>query len=317
MPASDDLIGLDIGGTTTAVVWGDSSGGVHDRLEFLTCPERGFQATFEQLYDCIKTVLARIEQAGREPAALSVSIGGPLDIARGIVHSPPNLPGWDDIPLEALLEEHFGLPVHIEHDGNAGALAEWYFGAARGCRNVVFLTMGTGFGGGLILNGQLYRGTSDLAGEVGHVRLAETGPVAYGKAGSWEGFCAGAGIARLATYRFPQRWAEASVTAQQLGGLAAAGDADARAVLTEAGRYLGRGLAMLLDIINPEIIVIGSLAVHLGDLVLEPAHAEMRREALPGAVGACRVVPAALGERLGDVAALCAAIAARGGPTTS
>ncbi|GAG45960.1 unnamed protein product, partial [marine sediment metagenome] len=233
---------------------------------------------------------------------------------QGIIYSPPNLPGWDAVPLKQMLHECFELPVYVEHDGNAGALAEWYFGAAQGARNVVFLTMGTGIGGGLILNGELYRGTCDLAGETGHIRIAETGPEAYGKAGSWEAFCSGTGIVRLAARRFPGRWSEDQVTVRELAELSAAGDADALAVLEEAGRYLGRGLAILLDILNPEIIIMGSLAVHLGDTILSSARDEMTIEALPAAVQACRVVPAALGERIGDVAALCAAIAATGGP---
>ncbi len=308
------IIGLDIGGTKTAVVLGDRSGQVYDRVQFPTDPARGFAATFADLCQHVEMMRIRATEQGRRPGVLSVSIGGPLDIERGIIYSPPNLPGWDAIPLKKLLEERFAWPTYVEHDGNAGALAEWYFGAAQGAHNVIFLTMGTGIGGGLILNGQLYRGTCDLAGEVGHMRIAETGPVAYGKAGSWEAFCSGTGIVRLAAYRFPERWAEGSITVRDLAELAANGDANALAVLAEAGRYLGRGLAILLDILNPEVIVIGSLAVRLGELVLGPARDEMRREALPEAAAACRVVSAALGERIGDVAALCAAIAALGGP---
>ena len=310
------IIGLDIGGTKIAVVLGDCSGQIYDRSQFLTRSERGFQAVFAELCQHIDEMRQRASEQGRSPSLLSVAIGGPLDIAQGIIYSPPNLPGWEAVPLKQLLQERFGLPTYVEHDGNAGALAEWYFGAAHGARNVVFLTMGTGLGGGLILNGQLYRGSSDLAGEVGHMRVAEAGPVAYGKAGSWESFCSGTGIMRLAAYCFPFRWSEGQVTVRDLAELAAAGDADALAVLAEAGRYLGRGLAILLDILNPDVIVIGSLAVRLGDLVLGPARVEMRREALPGSVSACRVAPAELGERIGDIAALCAAIAAMGGPST-
>jgi len=308
------ILGLDIGGTKTGVVLGDRGGRVLERAEFATRTERGFKATFAELCERIADVRTRGEQAGRIAGAISVSIGGPLEIERGVIHSPPNLPGWDDIPLKQMLAERFGLPVYVEHDGNAGALAEWYFGAARGARNVIFLTMGTGCGAGLILNGELYRGTCDLAGEVGHIRLAETGPVAYGKAGAWEAFCGGAGIARLAVQRFPTRWKDGDVTAKSLAQLARAGDDNARVVLQEVGRHLGRGLAMLVDLLNPEVIVIGGLAVRLGDLVLGPAREELQREALPAAVAACRVVPAGLGETLGDVAAVCAAIRALGGP---
>jgi glucokinase len=306
------ILGLDIGGTKTAVVVGDRQEHIVRRSEFPTRPQRGFEPVFAELCEHIQRVRERSLAAGENLRAVSVSIGGPLDIERGIIHAPPNLPGWIDIPLKTLLAERTGLPVYIEHDGNAGALAEWYFGAARGARNVIFLTMGTGLGGGLILNGQLYRGTGDLAGEVGHVRIAEHGPVAYGKAGSWEAFCGGAGIAGLAAERFPTRWRDEQGTTRQVVELALAGDADALAVVHEVGRYLGRGLAVLLDVLNPEIVVIGSLAVRLGELVLAPARAELAREALPATVAVCRIVPAALGERLGDVAALCAAIQAGG-----
>jgi glucokinase len=306
------ILGLDIGGTKTAVVLGDRTGYVFARFEFPTRTERGFDATFAEL--CAQIDEVRAPGTHTPPACISVSIGGPLDIERGIIKSPPNLPGWDDIPLKHLLNDRYRLPVYVEHDGNAGALAEWYFGAARGCRNVIFLTMGTGFGGGLILNGQLYRGTCDLAGEVGHVRLMEDGLTAFGKTGCWEALCGGAGIARVAALRFPERWSAGQVTAREIATAALHGDQNAHVVLHEVGHWLGRGLAVLLDILNPEIIVIGSLAVRLGELVLAPAREELQREALLGAVVACRVVPAELGERLGDVAALCAAIAAAGGP---
>jgi glucokinase len=304
------ILGLDIGGTKTAIVRGDRSGRIHDRVQFATRTERGFGATFDELCESVRRVFDHAEQAGAAIEAISVSIGGPMDVASGVIKSPPNLPGWDDIPLKQMLTDRFGLPVHVEHDGNAGALAEWYFGAAHGAQNVIFLTMGTGFGGGLILGGRLYRGTCSLAGEVGHVRLAEEGPLAFGKSGSWEGLCGGAGIARRAAQRHPGRWREGRVTTRELAEVALAGDTDARALFADVGRDVGRGLAILIDILNPEVIVIGSLAVRLGELVLAPAREEAEREALPDAFAACRIVPAALGESLGDVASLCAAIAA-------
>jgi glucokinase len=266
------ILGLDIGGTKTAVVLGDRAGHIHHRSEFPTRTERGFQPTFNELLEHVDAMRAHAAETNQAVGAVSVSIGGPLEIDAGIIQSPPNLPGWDAIPLKSLLEDHTALPVHIEHDGNAGALAEWYFGAARGARNVIFLTAGTGFGAGLILNGDLYRGTCDLAGEVGHLRIADTGPIAFGKAGSWEGLCGGAGIARLAAQRFPHRWPDDdALSTRDLADLARAGDADALAVLNEVGHHLGRGLAILLDILNPEVIVLGSLAVRLGDLLLAPA----------------------------------------------
>jgi len=308
------ILGFDIGGTKTAVVLGDDTGRVYDRTGFATAPQRGLDATLDEICTQAERLRHRAARQGRGAEVASVSIGGPLDIQRGIILGPPNLPGWDRVPLKQVIEERLRMSCFVEHDGNAGALAEWYFGAARGARNVVFLTMGTGFGAGLILDGRLYRGSCDMAGEVGHVRLAEHGPAAYGKVGSWEAFCSGTGIARLAAMRYPCRWNEGRASVQDLAELARSGDADARALFAEVGRYLGRGLALLVDVLNPQVIVIGSLAVRLGELVLGPALEEMRREALERAAAAVRVVPAALGESIGDVAALCAAIAAMKGP---
>lgn len=303
----ETLIGLDIGGTKFAVIEGTTAGEILARRQQPTLPEQGFADTFARLCGAVEETWAAARAAGRQVVALSVSIGGPLDIERGIIYSPPNLPGWDAIPLKDLLREHFQLPVYVEHDGNAGALAEWRFGAGVGARHLIFLTMGTGLGGGIILNGQLYRGSSDLAGEVGHMRIAPDGPLAYGKRGSWEGYCAGPAFAALAQEMFPARWGQ-GVSTPQIVQLALAGDADALAVVERVADYLGQGLAILADILNPELIIIGSMAVRLGEVLLAPARRAMQREALPGTYAACRVVPAALGERIGDIAALCAAI---------
>ncbi|MCC6359480.1 MAG: ROK family protein [Phycisphaerales bacterium] len=305
------ILGLDIGGTKTAVVLGDRAGTIHDRIVFGTRPERGFEPTFHELLASLAEMRSRAPRiTGRSAGAISVSIGGPLQIEPGIILSPPNLPGWDHIPLRDRLVEATGLPTFIEHDGNAGALAEWYFGAGRGRRHLVFLTLGTGLGAGLILNGDLFRGASDTAGEIGHIRLADSGPVAYGKAGSWEALCSGSGIARLAAHRFPHRWPAGPPDLPTLADFARAGDPEATQVFDEAGRWLGRGLALLIDTLNPELILLGSLAIRLGDLLLPPARAELAREALPTALSACEILPAALGDRHGDVASLCAAIRA-------
>jgi glucokinase len=302
----ETVIGLDIGGTKFAIIEGTLQGDVLSRAQQAAEAAQGFEHTFQRLCTAVHGALAEARDGGRRVLALSVSIGGPLDIERGIIYSPPNLPGWDAIPLKDLLRERFGLPVFVEHDGNAGALAEWRFGAGRGARSLIFLTMGTGLGGGIILNGQLYRGASDLAGEVGHMRIAPDGPEAYGKRGSWEGYCAGPAFVALARQMSPARWAQATTPEIVQGALS--GNPEALAVVERVADYLGQGLAILADILNPELIIIGSMAVRLGEMLLAPARRVMQREALPGAYAACRVVPAALGERIGDIAALCAAI---------
>jgi glucokinase len=297
------ILGLDIGGTKTAVVLGTRHGEIRWRRQFFTHPERGFDVVFGELIGSIEEALSA---AKREVSAISVSIGGPLDVLRGIIKSPPNLPGWTNIPLKDMLAERFSLPVYVEHDGNAGALAEFYFGAGRNFRNIIFITMGTGFGAGLILNGQLYRGTSDTAGEIGHIRIAEDGPFCYGKAGSLEGFGSGTGIAKLAQMMYPAQWNE-SATVIEVYNAYQAGSREARAVFEKAALYLGRGFAILADVLNPQRIILGGIGMRLFEALVEPAKRVFREEALPEARAVCEIVPAHLGEAIGDVAALCAA----------
>jgi glucokinase len=298
------IIGVDVGGTKTAVVLGSLTGTIQWRTQFATSPERGFGSTFEEL--CAHVGEAR-KQADANVVAISVSIGGPLDVLKGIIRNPPHLPGWDNIPLKRLLADRSGLPVYIEHDGNAGALAEFYFGAGRGFSNIVFLTMGTGFGAGLILSGRLYRGTTDVAGEVGHVRIAEDGPLCYGKRGSLEGYASGTGIALLAREMFPDLYGERTTTSQ-LYEAYQAGEGEAAEIFARASFYLGRGFALIADTLNPERIILGGLGMRIFDALVEPALKVFEAEALPEAREACRIVPAQLGESIGDFASLCAAL---------
>lgn len=297
------ILGLDIGGTKTAVVLGSQHGEIQWRKQFPTRPERGFKVVFGELTTNTATAL---RSAQGNVIAISVSIGGPLDVLNGIIKSPPNLPGWINISLKKLLAERFRLPIYVEHDGNAGALAEFYFGAGKGFRNIVFITMGTGFGAGLILNGQLYRGATDTAGEIGHIRIAEDGPLCYGKAGSLEGFGSGTGITKLAQMMYPEIWNE-SATVIEMHNAYKAGSKEARAVFERAGFYLGRGLAILADTLNPERIILGGIGMRLSDALLTPARRVFHEEALPQAVEVCKIVPAQLGEAIGDIASLCAA----------
>lgn len=304
------LFGLDIGGTKTGLLLGNSHGIILRRVEIPTPAAEPFEIALPRIAAASHDLLVECRREGLGvPQAASVSVGGPLDIQRGILYAPPHLAAWGEAPLKQRLEESLELPVYVEHDGNAGALAEFYFGAGRGANNMVFLTMGTGLGAGLILNGQIYHGSSDMAGEVGHVRMAEDGPVEYGKAGSWEAFSSGSGLVKLAHLHKPGVW-PSDLTTRDFIHLALEGDPLAVEVVTEAGRWFGRGLAMLVDLLNPDVIVMGTLGVLLGDLLLEPARSVLEQEALPRAVAACRIVPAQLGSSLGDVAALMAAIVA-------
>jgi glucokinase len=242
---------------------------------------------------------------------------------QGIILAPPNLSTWIDVPLKSLIEEAFQSPCRVENDANAGAVAEHRFGAGVGADHMLFLTLGTGLGAGIIANGSLYLGASGDAGEIGHVRLSPTGPVGYHKAGSIEGWSSGGGIAQLAVRMLAQaeRRGRTSVlhaqvaggiTARDVGRAAQAGDAVALSILRSSGERLGQALAMLVDVLNPQRIVLGGLAWRMGESLLAPMRKMLAREALPQTLRACEIVPAALGEQIGDVAALCVAMGLEG-----
>lgn len=290
------LLGVDIGGTKCALILAENDGKIQKRV---------WQATDDKdstLGWILETARGFAKQHSIQ--AVGISCGGPLDSGRGLILSPPNLPGWDAVPITALLTQATGAPAYLCNDANACALAEWKYGAGRGCRNMVFLTFGTGMGAGLILNGQLYEGANGMAGEVGHIRLAENGPEGYGKAGSFEGFCSGGGISRLA------REMGIDATARVLAERAARGDVQAREVFRRSAQKLGQGLAVLMDVLNPERIVIGSVFARSEGLFREEMERVIREEALVATASACRVVPAELGDSIGDQAAI--AVACRG-----
>jgi glucokinase len=308
---SRTILGLDIGGTKTACVEGTRDGEIVQRVEMPTQAQMPFADVFPEIVRHVETLLVNAGQAGRQPVALSVSIGGPLRIQEGFLINPPHLPGWHNVALKARLCEVFPhIPVFVEHDGNAGALAEYCFGVGKGrtdLQHLIFLTFGTGIGAGLIVNGSILRGATDTAGEVGHWRLADDGPLGFGKRGSWESFASGAGLVELAAEMFPERWsAESPISALVEAMLE--DDREALGVAEAAGRWMGRGLALLIDALNPQVIVFGSLGVALGERIFAPARKIIAAEALPQAVAACELLPSALGKQIGDIASLMAAL---------
>lgn len=310
------LLGFDIGGTKCAVITAEWNGEQIKLLKKDACAT-DFSVPAETMLQRLMDMADAILDGA--PEAVGVSCGGPLDSERGVILCPPNLKGWVNIPVCAMLEAHYHVPVRMENDANACAVAEWKFGAGRGTRNMIFLTFGTGLGAGLILDGKLYSGTNDNAGEVGHIRLAPDGPLGFGKRGSFEGFCSGGGLAQLGYQMaleslergvrpayFPED--TTPVTAKSVADAAHAGDATALEVYRVCGEYLGRGLSILVDVLNPERIVIGSVFARSRDLLWQSTKRVMEEEALSQAYACCEVVPAALSENIGDYAAIAAAL---------
>ncbi|MCL2473951.1 MAG: ROK family protein [Alphaproteobacteria bacterium] len=309
-------IGIDIGGTKCRVSLAkETTGG----LEFIAFGERHVTADYSP-DEMLETLLADVNEltkkAGEKPAAIGISCGSPMDQKQGLILSPPHLPGWDNIPIVAFFQDALGIPTFLENDANAGALAEWKYGAGKGANHVIFITAGTGFGAGLILNGKLYTGATGMAGEIGHVRWAFSGNKypGYGKESSIEGGCSGTGIAEIAKGmirdelekgRCLPAWADIEkLTAESVGAAAERGDPLALKIYAQVGKNWGHSVSMLIDVFSPELIVMGSIFVRRRNELLPHMERVIREETLAITRNVCRVVPAVLGEEIGNYAAI-------------
>ena len=314
------VVGIDIGGTKLATVVADKTGHILGKVRKPTFAEKGPEYAICLLFDMVREVvnLAGLEQ--ESISAIGVSCGGPLDTKTGIVYSPPNLPGWDALPLKARLESEFQVPVTIENDANASALAEFRFGGGRGYNAVLYMTMSTGIGGGIVIDGQVYHGANDSAGEVGHQILLPNGPrCGCGKQGCLEALCSGPAIARRAQAAIQnQLEGEKASTAmltladgriedvksEHVLAAARTGDALALELVQETAYYMGWGIANLVNILNPDIVLLGTIAVAAGDLLLEPIRETVLKFAMTRPAEAVNIAPAQLGDALGDLAAV-------------
>ena len=312
------ILGINIGGTKCSVSLGE---GDYDSLEIL---DRRVFLTSE--YPHPDKALGKLAAESKEMlkgkargiSSIGISCGGPLDSNTGVILSPPNLPGWSEVAVCDFFRDIFDIPVFLQNDANAGTVAEWMYGAGRGAKNFIFLTFGTGMGAGLILNGRLYSGGQDMAGELGHWRMAQFGPVGYGKVGSFEGFCSGSGIVQLTKQKLfsekqlrrqhPLAGREDSLSAKDVFELAGEGDALCLEVIKIAGEKFGEGLAMLIDLLNPEVIAAGSIFTRGYDLLFPAVKRVVDEEALSISAKNCRILPSALGEEIGDMAALATAL---------
>ena len=311
------LAGIDIGVTKCAVTIGnikDEAVEIINKIKFKT-------SEYSNPYDVLERLADELEKMQCEGIeAIGISCGGPLDSKNGVIISPPNLPGWDNISVKNFFEERFKAKTFLQNDADACAVAEWKFGAAKGLENVIFLTFGTGLGAGLILNGRLYSGTNSMAGEVGHIRLSEFGAVGYGKSGSAEGFCSGGGIAQIGRIKalellqsgkdclFCRSYDELDkITAETIARAADSDDLCALEVYRISGRKLGELLSILIDLLNPQMIVIGSVYTRSSHLLKTEMSKVIETETLSVSRKNCIISKAALGDSIGDYAAISAA----------
>jgi glucokinase len=251
--------------------------------------------------------------------SISIAAAGAIDIEKGLVTLSPNLPGWRDIPLRDMVGEKYGVNTFLINDASAAALGEHHFGAGKGVSNFIMLTVGTGIGGGIIINGKLYSGPSGSAGEIGHMTIDVNGPkCSCGNIGCLERLVSGTAVAEEAIRRLSQGEKSSlteigggkikSITAEKVSLAAQNGDSLAMEVISKAATYLGIGLVNLVNIFNPEMIIIGGGLAKVGDLLLEPARRVVRERAFQLSARLVRIVPAQLGD---DAAVLGAAIFAR------
>ena len=304
---SKAIIAVDLGGTQLRAARYDEALRLQARQSVLTGADEGLQAVLGR----IKRIIRMVMPANGETAlGIGISAPGPLNSNTGVIVSPPNLPGWLDVPLGAIIQAEFGLPVYIGNDANVAALAEASQGAAQGCRHVVYITVSTGIGSGIICDGRLVTGQAGLAAELGHIPII----VADGEVSSVELEAAGPAIARKARQALANG-AESSMRALVAGDLArldakivgvaaAAGDATAMDLLAEAGRFIGLGVVTALHLFNPQVVVIGGGVSKTGELLLTPIRETVRAHVLDAVfLAGLRIEGAALGDDVALVGA--------------
>ena len=304
----ETVLGIDLGGTkiAAALISPDLKILWEDKVPTDACS--GVEGVLSQLLELIKTA-----SAYANPTAIGLGIPGPLDRKTGTVINAPNL-GWHHVPIGRLLEEAAGIPVLLENDANAAALGEQVFGAGRGVSDLIFVTVSTGIGGGIIVNNRLVEGRNGGAGEIGHIKVVEDGPVCgCGQRGCLEALASGTAMARTMVERLSQ--GEESLVRELaagdlcrvnmviIGQAAQAGDPLANEVISDAMRYLGTTLANLVSIFNPELIIIGGGVTNIGPLLFQPISREIQRKAFPTFADNLSIVPAALGSRAGVLGA--------------
>ncbi|MFN2269813.1 MAG: ROK family protein [Anaerolineae bacterium] len=314
------VIGIDLGGTKINTALANGAGRIIARDYRETLAPEGPDTVIARMLDAASRVMAEADVEISQVTAVGICAPGPLDVAAGVVVSPPNLPGWDRVPLRQLIADALGIPAFLEKDANAAAMGECLFGAGRGTQHMIYVTVSTGIGSGLILDGKLYHGATSMAGEIGHTTIVPDGPLCgCGNYGCLEALASGTAIARRARERVakgaptligdlaegdPER-----VTAKTVAQAATQGDIEAQQIISEAMDYLGIGIANLVNLFNPQVIIIGGGLANIGDALFEPVQRVVERRAFHAAVEAVRVVPAELGDDVGVLGAAAVALA--------
>jgi glucokinase len=294
------VLALDIGGTKLAAGVVDVKGRVHSFVVVPSEAGRGPEPTLERLFALGRRAVEESGIRWEEIEAVGIGCGGPLDPSRGVLLAPPHLPGWHDVPVTILAERAYERPVTLENDATAGAAAEYRYGAGKGAVHMVYLTISTGVGGGVVVDGQLYRGAMEQGGELGHVTVDWHGRECRGcgRRGCLEAYVSGTSIAERA-----REAGFGGASAEEVAAAARAGDPVASAVWAETVEALACGLTSIVNLFEPEVVVIGGGVSRSGEQLLGPVREQVRAKAMAPAGRAAEIVPAALGDHVGVVGA--------------
>jgi len=308
------VLAIDLGGTKIIAAIISNRGKVMAREYHLTLADEGPESVIKRILSAIDHLLSLRNLDPPQLDSISIAAAGAIDFDRGVITLSPNLPGWYDIPFRDIVKEKYGVNTFLINDANAAALGEHHLGVGKGIDNLVFLIVGTGIGGGIIINGKLYQGPSGSAGEIGHTTIDVNGPrCTCGNVGCLEMLASGTAVAREAIRRISHGERSSlteiiegkieNITAETVGVAAQGGDSLALEVISKAATYLGVGMVNLVNIFNPEMIIVGGGMSKMGDLLLNPARQVVRERTFQLSAQAVRIVLTQLGDNAGVLGA--------------
>lgn len=305
-------IGIDVGGTNVKIALVNDEGNIIYSNSIPTRAEMGYEYTINNMKEAIAELLKETKSDAKSIEGIGFGFPGQIDYKKGIVRLAPNIPGWVNVPIADIMEKEFGIPTRVDNDVRCAALGELNYGAGIGCENLVCITVGTGIGSGLIINGKLVRGASNAAGELGHIKLdMYGGPLCgCGDRGCLEAFASGPSIVAMAEEYIKggkstkyRELANPDITPYIVSEAAKQGDPVAKRIFTIVGEYIGIGLASVVNLLNPEKIIIGGGVAAAGDLLMNPIKENLLKRAMPISGSAVEIVPAQLGNSAGVIGA--------------
>lgn len=306
-------IGVDVGGTNVKIALVDLDGKIAYSNTVPTRAEMGYEAGVNNIKQAIKDIMQESNQSSKTIEAIGFGLPGQIDYKEGVVKNLPNIPGWVDIPLSKIIEDEFQIPTKLDNDVRCAALGELNFGAGKGCENLICITVGTGIGSGIILNGKLVRGAANAAGEIGHIKMQMNGgPLCgCGDYGCFEAFASGPAIVTMAkeyisggkSAKYKEMATDGIITPYIVAQAALQGDTVSIQIFKQIGKIIGIGLASVVNLLNPEKIIIGGGVADAGEILLEPIRQTIQDRAMPIQASSVKVVPAQLANAAGVIGA--------------